>query len=277
VEAAVIASEEADKTPVTGEPKVTPAPKEGELPTDPPNAEKTGTEGNDDQPRFSSAKLRIRELVRERNQYRNERDAANSRLARLSQPLVPEDKKADLDYDQRETLRIREASRAERKDELQEQVQTLHERSMHAAATAVIEQLNEASDPALKPILEDPRFPLSDEIIEFLADTDQAVAVAKHLSQNRDIAFRLETLTSGKGVTRASLREADRILLGIEARARAGVVAQPRRATQAPNPGTTLRGGAPPPTEVSLSDLAKKEDAGEYIKRREAEWAKGGK
>ncbi len=263
VEASVIASEQTEQTPVPGAPEGTVAPKEGATP-ETPDAEKKGTEGNDETPRFSSAKLRIREVIRERNQYRNERDSLAARLARLDQPLVPEEKKADLDYDQRETLRIREASRAERKDEIREQLDTVANKSLQATAHAVALQLQEANDPALQPIFEEDNFPLSTETLEFLAETDQAVAIAKHLVANRDVAKRLEELTSGKA-TRAQLREADRILLGLEARARAGVMTQPRKATQAPNPGTTLKGGSPPSVQPSLEEIDNMDD---YMKRR---------
>ena len=265
VDAAVIASEQEDeKTPATSTPKDAAAPVEGATP-ETPEAEKKGPEGEGDQPRFSSAKLRIRELVRDRNNIRAERDALSARLARYEQPLVKPSERENLDYDQRETLRIREATRVERKEELQDQIADAIEKEKSLVGMQLYETLSEANDPELKPFFEDINFPLNDDVIEFLAQSDQSVAIAKHLVQNRELAAKLHALTSGKTVTRAQLREFDRQMLGLEARLRAGVGVQPRKASQAPNPGTTLRGGSPPPEAKSLEEI---NDMDEYMKRR---------
>jgi hypothetical protein len=242
-------------------------------------AENAGTEGAEEQPRVTRAQLRIRELARERNSFRNERDTLAARLAALEQPIIAADRIEELDYRDRERLTAREAIREERKVELQEQVQTAHQRSLAASANAVVEMIQAANDPDLHVLLTDSSVPITDEIVEFLAETDQAVPIAKELAKNPQLLRHLGELTfrgnrqSRGTATRASLREADRILLGMEARFKAGISApQQRTATKAPAPGTTLNGGAPPKDVVPLHEVS---DMDTYMARRRAAWAKG--
>lgn len=242
--------------------------------------EKAGTEGEGK--KVSRFSMRISQLVAQRRES-DARAEANLRRAEAAEARLRENagkSKEDLDYDAREALRLETILDRREARDAQNEAQEHANASLGAMANAVAIKLEEAGDPALDPILNDPNFPMTDDVTAFLADTDQAVPIAKHLSQNPQLAARLAHMTfrgnrQQRGTaTRASMREADRILLGLEARFKAGVTVQPRTATRAPAPGTTLAGGAPPAAST-LEELASKgEDATDYLAARKAQWAK---
>jgi len=241
------------------------------------DAEKTGKEGEgeEEQKRKSSRfSFRISQLVNQRRTAESQRDAALAALARLQKPLATDVE--NLDYDQRERLRHRQALREERVDEVQEQARFHDNVAREAVHEAVIARCESAGDPAVSEALLS--IPLTEDTVDFLAESDKAPELVKHLAANPDLAARIHRMTfTGDGrrsptATRASLREADRMLTAIVAKLGSAPVV--RKATNAPNPGTTLNGGSPPPG-ASLHDLAKSEDATDYIKQRQAQWGKG--
>lgn len=252
-----------------------------ETPSEQPEAEKKGAEAEGKAPPVTRAQLRIREVIRERNSFRAERDQLAARLARLEQPIAAD--RENLEYDDRERLRTREAFREERREELQEQVQIADNNSKAAAANAVAMQLEASADPEVIAVLNDPNFPISEDMTDFLADTDQAVAITRHLVKNPQLARQLHEMTFRGNqrqqgtATRQSMREADRILLQLEARFKHATTIRPRTATNAPAPGTTLGGGSPPAALTLIELAGKSDDASDYIKARERSWAKGGK
>jgi hypothetical protein len=269
-------------TPVPGAPQdaVQPTPAE-KAPGDEPEAEKKGTEGEgeeDKRQRTDRYNRRIGQLTQQRNDYRARYEAEAEKNRRLSQPIAPQNV-ADLDYDQRDSLRTREAIRAERADEALSEAQRAEYESMAATAEIAATKIQAADDPELDPILNDVSFPLTDDITEFLAESEHTVELARHLVKNPALARRLAHMTfrgdrQNRGTaTRASMREADRILVGLEERLKAGGSLNPasRKATKAPAPGTTLNGGSPLAAQAPLNELP----MDQYLERRKAAWAKG--
>jgi len=273
----VIPPEQVTPVPAAPQDGVQPAPAE-KAPGE-PEAEKKGAEGDGEEKRQRTDRFnrRIGQLTQQRNDERARNQALLAENDRLRRSIRPENVET-LDYDQREALRTREAIRAEKADETLSQAAQADDASKAATAEIVATKLEDANDPALALLLNDSSFPITDDVVEFLAETDQAVDIAKHLVANPQLARKLAEMTfRGNGrhrgsATRASMREADRILVGLEARFKAGPLPTGRAATKAPAPGTTLNGGAPPKIVVPLNEV---NDNAEYIARRQAAWAKG--
>jgi len=239
-------------------------------------AEKPDQSQEQQQPKRKSWRDTAVQLREQRRQLRQENARLREENERLSKPLV---KDTDgLDYDQRERLRVREALREDRIEDnrqrassLREQDQQIRDQEIEASHNELFNQLGAATDrfPGLTEKIT--RINLSQDTVEYLADSDMGAELANHLVAHPETADRLFDLTNPKVATPSSLREADRLMARLEASIQKPTA---RKATTAPNPGTTLN-GATTPSAASLSELAKKEDASAYIKAREAQWKSG--
>jgi hypothetical protein len=253
-------------------------PTEGELAE--PEGEKKGQgegEGEDDKrQRTDRFNRRIGQLTQQRNDLRRQLNEALSENERLKAPRRPNVNPDELSFDERENMRLDDALRRRDADRLQSQVASLHDQERQTVHETVIAKVESFGDEETAAALRE--IPLTEDTVDFLADHENPAAIVKHLRDNPEVAKRIFRLTfTGDGrqrgtATRASLREADRILTGIAAGLKN--LPRPRTATNAPDPGTTLRGGAPPPGTPSLNEI---QDAETYVKRRQEAWKKGEK
>ena len=209
-----------------------------------PDAAKAGA---DDEPRTRKpSKLdTIKNLRDERRTNRTEIQRLRAENERLKKPLVPD--VSALDYDERERLRVREGVREERiadntdrARELAAKDRSIAEQEFNATVDTVMDKIGEAKDrfPDLATKIE--KINLSQDTVEYLAESEKGAELANHLVSNPDLADRLYHLTNPRDATSSSLREADRLIARIEA----GITKPTaRKATNAPNPGTQLAGG----------------------------------
>lgn len=252
--------------PVDGDPAAT----EGEKKV----SEGEKEEGGEDKQRQRTdrAHRRIGQLVQQRNDLRDQLAETRAELERLKPKEV---NREGLDYDAREDLRIEDALRRRDAENTASLAERLHNQERRTVHDMVIAKVEQAGDETITSALRE--IPLTEDTVDFLSDQDDPAAIVKHLRDNPEVAKRLfrMTFTGDRRyqgtATRASMREADRILTGIAAGLKS--TQQPRAATKAPDPGTTLNGGAPPPGPRDLSEM----DAEEYKKTRQAAWKKGEK
>jgi hypothetical protein len=228
-----------------------------------------------------NATERVQQAQRRQKPAERERDKALRRINDLERSIRPQNFD-QLDFEARDSVRVREAVRQETAESTRAEAVRAEEERREALAEAwdarneaFIEKLNAAE--AANPGLFD-RFasvPVTHEMAEFIAASDMSVEIANYLSMpaNRREADHLARLTDPRGQpSREDLREADRIMSRIEARL--SKAPQVRKATTAPNPGTTLNGtGAP--ANLSLAELAGKDDMAAYSARRKAAWKEG--
>lgn len=254
---------------VTTPPTETPQPQEGaEQTTGEPAPEQAGEGKEKDQGRFGR---RIQQLTAKNASLRRDLETANARLAQMERSSREPANADELTYDQREELRLqraldrRDANRD--RDAIREISRETHETRaelFRAKCEAVADRLPENFYQDFGSLSVTP------DMAEFIANSDVAPELAVYLTKNRAEADRLSELTDPRRATRASLREADQLMARMESRLqRAPKV---RQATTAPNPGTTLNGGAPPP---AAKTLAEEDDMEKYAERRHAAWKKG--
>lgn len=254
-------STETTQTTQTSDPQVAETPSEAGAET--PEAEEPKA-------RKRSAAERIQQLSRRAKDAEGRERAARAEIARLRKPIAAN--VDNLDYDQRERLRMREALREERLETAEQHVTHARDDAVEATHETIFAKIEEAAD----------RFPdlmdkivainLSQDTVDYLAGSEKGADLAHHLATNPGVADKLHRLTDPRTATRSSLRDADRLMAQLEASI---AKPQPRKATTAPNPGSTLNGGTPP-AAAALADLAKSENPADYIAQRRATWAKGG-
>ena len=272
------ATETAPASQETPKATETTAPEQPKTDTGEPAAEKTGEDDKGPKkPNRIDAKERVQQAVRRQRLAERERDAALRRLSELEKPIRPENYE-QLDYEARDTIRVREAVRDESAVAARTEAERLeHERreawaeARDARNEAFVEKLRDSE--AANPGIFD-RFssvPVTEDMAQFIADSELGVEIANYLSQpaNRREVDQLVRLTDPRmQPSREDLREADRILSRIEGRlSRAPPT---RKATTAPNPGTTLAGANPSPRgfdPVTADDAAYSK---RYRERREA-------
>lgn len=216
----------------------------------------------------------IKNLRDERRSNRAEIERLRAENERLKKPLVKD--RSQLDYDQTERLRVREGVREERIEENTDRIRDLAERERSTAEA----EFDAVVDGVVETLGSDERFPgLADKIekinlhaqtVHFMADSERAAEFANHLVLNPKVADQLYRMCDRRSA-HYDPQGAERFMARIEA----GIIRAPaRKATAAPNPGTTLN-GAGAPTTAQLAELAKSEDASAYIRQREAAWKKG--
>lgn len=288
-------TDQATVTPAAGEAVVTPATTPAPTPTpdpaitDPasspaatpessaPDAASTGEDDKGKKPNRIDAKERVQQAVRRQRLAERERDAALRRIAELEKPIRPQNFD-QLDFEQRDQLRVREAVRAETAESARAEAsvkeaerQEAYIEARNARNEAFGERLMEA-DKANPGLYE--RFasvPVTEDMAQFIAESDLSVEIANYLSMpaNRREAEYLSRLTDPQGrPTREDLREADRILSRIEQRL--SKAPQTRKATTAPNPGTTLAGGNPAPAGKDPGTMSDAEYSAWYRQRAKA-------
>ena len=219
-----------------------------------PAAEKAGEEDRK-KPNRIDAKERVQQAVRRQRLAERERDAALRRLAELEQPIRPQNFD-QLPFEERDSLRVREAVRQETAATARTEAERMEVERREAALEArdarneaFVEKLRDSE--ARSPGIYD-RFasiPVTEDMAAFIADSDRAVEMADYLSRpeaRREVEQLVRLTDPRMRPSREDLREADRILSRIEGRL--SKAPQVRRATQAPNPGTTLGGGNSAPS-----------------------------
>lgn len=216
---------------------------------------------------------RISERIGRYAQRAKEAEARERRLQaeiqELRKPTATDTQ--NLDYDQREELRIAEALRKRDLAQASRGIRETASERQVAAQETVISMIDDARDRF--PDLPDKitKINLSQRTVDYLARQELGVEIAQHLVTHPDLADRLYELTDPKFVTAESLVEAGELMADLKAK-----ISRPaaRKVTTAPNPGTTLN-GATTPTATSLAELAKGDDASAYIRAREAQWKSG--
>lgn len=239
-----------------------------------PDPAKTGAE--DEGEKKSRFQGRISQLVQQRRDADARAAAAEEQARELARQLreIRSKPREDLDYDQREDLRLQTALDQRDMRSAQHQAEAARQEALTLSAQTLHAKLEAAADPDIKPFMEDETFPLTDHMIEFISDSDKAPELAKHLVQNPRVADQLARLTfrnARRSPTVEQLRAADRILLRLEAQLAVAPPA-PRKTSNAPNPGTTLRGGQSVSEQPSLNEV---DDMEAYAERRREMWKKG--
>jgi hypothetical protein len=252
------------------------------VPGEPAAEQKAGEDDKGKKPNRIDAKERVQQAVRRQRLAERERDAALRRLAELEKPIRPENYD-QLDFEARDTIRVREAVRDESAATARTEAERLeHERrdawveARDARNEAFAERLSEAE--AQSPGLFDrfSRVPVTEDMAAFIAESELGVEIANYLSQpaNRREVEMLNRLTDPRmQPSRDDLREADRILSRIEGRL--SRAPQVRKATQAPNPGTTLGGGNPSPKGFDPATADEAAFSERYRQRMKARDARG--
>lgn len=186
---------------------------------------------------------------------------AQSVIQQLRRPVRPQSTEG-LDYEQTERMRgIDSATEALRRRDLQTE--------QRRAESAAQERQQVTYDTVFAKLeAGEERFPklreqaikidnLSEETVRYLEHSDKAPEIVHHLIKNPDVANQLYDLTDARTADYASMVEAIRIMARIEASIDKP---QPRKATKAPAPGTTLNGGAPPGGSKSLEELSSSDE-----------------
>lgn len=290
---------EATVTPAAGEAVSTPAPSSAPAPEAPtqvqdtaqptpqavpgePVAEKAGEDDKGKKPNRIDAKERVQQAVRRQRLAERERDAALRRIAELQTPIRPQNYD-QLGFEDRDNIRVREAVREESAVTAKQEAERLENERREAWAEArdarneaFVERLRDAE--TANPGIFDrfSRVPVTEDMAAFIADSDMAVEMANYLSQpanGRELEQLVRLTDPRMQPSREDLREADRILTRIEGRL--SRAPQARKATTAPNPGTTLSGGNPSPRgfdPVTADDAAYSEN---YRRRMKAQAERG--
>jgi hypothetical protein len=253
----VSSSEQTQNAPSSTEQTQTTQPEteatEGQQP-DAAKEQEPSQEGGEPQPegkKPSRSAERISQLVRERNEAEIRAFAAEQEIKRLKRPLPAKDNMSETERMARE---MREADRSERLAETEETANAAREEARSARFTLFSEKVG---DPAIvDAFCHLPR--VSEELADLVAESDHAKALAARLNANPSEARRLSNLPPHR--------------LGAElARMEAQLATQPtvRRVSQAPEPGTSLKGGSSP-----LAKTPDKMNYTEYRKWREKQEAR---
>lgn len=218
---------------------------------------------------------RLGTVVRERNSARKELADARAEIERLRKPLATNVE--DLDYDQRERLRTREALREERLAEVTEraketagQERAAIEQERALVHEEVVAKVAQANDPALATALE--TMPLTEIGVDLLNESERAADLVKALAaDNNKLARELYHLTDPRRADASSVARAATLLARLESKLGAPAPAvQSKKTTNAPAPGTTLNGG-PPPVGRELSEMGMADFAPAFLKQLEAQ------
>ncbi len=206
----------------------------GEPQAEPDNEGQQGEE--EIKQRRRSARQRIAELTAQKYAHQAEIAHLRAELKRLRTPVQPADIDA-LPLEQQDALRVRQAVREERADE----IETEMARKAAAAAQAQFEMLQTKVEavadriPDIREKVFDPTLPVSDAAAELIAESDKGAELMYWLATHRGEAERIYHLPP--------IRQAAE-LARIEARLQAAP--QVRRTSRAPNPVPTVGGGMAP-------------------------------
>jgi len=190
------------------------------------------------------ARERIQELVARSKAAEAERDAAWAELERLRRPLQTQVPYDQLPFEQQEQVRLREAVRAERAEQMayeanfrQQQVVANRHAVFTAKLAAAEDRMPEVAEKFFRidPTSGRPAVPVSEVAADFIAESDKAAEIAYFLGTNPHEARRIAQLPD----TRQTAE-----LARLEARLSAAPTV--RRVSQAPAPVTTVGGGSPP-------------------------------
>jgi len=215
-----------------------------------PEPQEGQPEGQEDGKRNKkSATEFINELKQQRNSYKTQLEAAQADLARLRQPLRPPG--PDAGQDEYDRHNVKAAVREARAEEVQQQAVFVAEQAhatmratFHAKADAVADRM-----PGLAQAFE--ALPVvSNEVAEFVADSDVGAEVAYYMTQNPNEAARISRLPAYQQ--------------GIElARIESRISAAPkvRKTSNAPPPPPRMGGAssttAKDPGSMSMEEYAK--------------------
>ena len=250
---------------IYGDPKA----KEGSDPSKPegdgsePDAGKTGDEGEAKKSENRvPAKVRIARITGQRNEARVERDAFRDRAERAEANLAKLQKQMqnpDLSFDERESLRMREAIQTQNLEDSRAEEQSAGQRVDYAGANEFFARV-EADESMPADFLDKfGKTPVSAAMTDMLIESEKGPQLALYLANNVKTAEEIYRLTESRNP--GDRREGERRLLKIEAGLQA---AKPRTVSKAPDPGTRLSGGTPP----SPKSLEEEDDQGAYNARR---------
>jgi hypothetical protein len=214
-------------------------------PGEPAAEQEAGQGEKDEQKPKSRFQERIDRLTAEKREAEARARAAEERLTKLQQPLeVPKDR--DLTFDEQENLRVKQAYREARADDVASEAQESAARAAQAR-----QQMFEAKVEAVAdrmPDLKDKFYsvPCSQFAADFIAESEKAAEIAYFLGSNPHEASRISKLPD----TRQAVE-----LARLEARLNAAP--QVRKTSAAPNPPPTVGGGASPgPKDPSTMSMA---------------------
>lgn len=253
-----------------------------------PAADEQGQdEGKDKKRNRISASDRIQQLngrLKERGHTIRSKDQTISRLRaqlnELQRPLLPAGTDPEsLDFNARETLRTREAVRAENANQVRQNIRA-EEAAINDELEAARDERNTTFQEALQEFeARDPgvferfaKITVTEDMAEYISGSELAPELASYLTKPANAAElrQIQALT-GRSATARDVAEANRMLARIEARIEKAPTT--RKHSTAPNQGTTLNGNVPPPGSKSLRELAES-DTSAYVARRQAEMAK---
>jgi chromosome segregation ATPase len=202
----------------------------------PAENEGQGNDAEEIKAKKRSARQRIAELTAQKYALQAELDSQRQEISRLRKPLeIPRDR--DLTLDEQDALRVREAVRQERADELESETRRKEAQAMAAQAAMFEKRIEEVADriPDIRDKLSDPTLPISPYAAEFLSESERGAEVAYWLATNRNEAARINGLHPLKQAAE---------LARIESRLQAAP--QVRKTSQAPNPPPMVGGGVSP-------------------------------
>lgn len=243
-------------------------------------AQETDETGKDDGKRNRvPASIRIAQLT---GKYRTEKARADYYEQQFNQlqnrARAQPENLDEMSFEDRERHRMRSVLDERDAERLQQEAQQSQIEAHNARADLFEQRMEEAKD-RLPPDTLDKfsRLTITPEMAEAIMDSERTPELVHHLTMNPQVAAELAELSDPRRLARmspeaaaqAGRRLASRIA-GIEARLRP---AQPRKATNAPAPGTKLVGGQAPASQ-SLEEI---DDMDAYSARRKASWEKGGK
>jgi hypothetical protein len=196
----------------------------------------------------NSAQERISELTARLRAAEAAARSAERRYRELSKPVQTSGKPEDLTFDEAEAKRLREAIRAERRDEIEQEGRLRHAEAL-ASRNAVFTAKVEAVADRMPDLWQ--RFdqvPVSEFAADFIADSEKTVEIAHFLASNPKEAHRIARLPEARqGIE----------LARIEGRLEKAPAA--RKVSSAPPPHTKIAGaaantGTKTPEEMSYTE-----------------------
>lgn len=204
--------------------------------------------------------------------------AAERKLALYERPLVTKQQRENLTYEQLEEVRVREAVRAEKALEARADIADARAEAQTGAQDAhyaqVVDKLQEAEAqfPGITKEIGTKIKDISPFTVEWMADSEVAPGIGLFLINDPEVADALFALSNqDRRNPHYNLKMAAKLLAEIEVAVK---TAPARKATKAPDPGTTLRGGNPP-AKRSLEEMSKGEFVGDYVTARRKELERG--
>lgn len=242
---------EAASTPVEANTE-TPTPEAGAAPSEPVTPD-ASDDAKEDKPRKSRVPERIKELMRDRSNLRRTVARLHQQIGQLRAEAPPklEDFPDEQEFTRANFKRAtREAGLEQQVELLRSEEETLNAKRQEAWADTLAEARQRMPD--IDSVF-DHSVPVSEAMAELIMEADDPAALAYWLGKNRGEARRMFQMQPV---------EVARELGRLEARLTAS---KPKTVSSAPKPVETVRGGAAPSSR-ELHELAKAEDATEFIR-----------